>query len=192
MRYLSKTNSSRILAAGWQYTKKADRDAIREVLRTEQSNYCAYSEDHLGASRDVHVEHFDPRLKGTPADGYWNWYAVTAWMNQHKPHRIDEFEPMPQPHDPTLRQRVRYVGDCFEPCDENDVEVKNLIEFLGMNKREVVMDRCSHVAFVLDTQQKLGMPLDEFVEWLRRYPPNLRFITALEAALDCTLSVAAR
>jgi hypothetical protein len=190
MRYLSKTESSRVLAEGWQYARATDRPHIREALLTEQSRFCAYSERFIETLDAVDIEHFDPRLKDTDKDGYWNWYAVLHWMNQHKPHSIEKFEPLPKPYDLTLPKRLRYVGDIFMPCDEADVEASNLIEFLGWNKPEVVKDRRAHVDRVLDLKKKLDMPLNEFVSWLMTRPKDLSFVTALEVALDCRLVVA--
>lgn len=188
MRYLSKTESSRVLAEGWQYARANDRPQIRDALLEEQSHFCAYSERFIEHIDAVDIEHFDPRLKGTDRDSYWNWYAVLHWMNQHKARRIEANEPLPQPHDASLRVRIRYVDGFFFAVDDADIEATNLIRYLGFNKPEVWRDRKSHVRRILDLRDRLAMTPDEFVEWLCRDPKNLSFLSALEAELKCSLS----
>ena len=188
MRYLNKTESSRILTERWQYARAADRGPIRNELLAEQLGFCAYSERFIKKTDAVDIEHFDPRLKPTPQDSYWNWYAVLHWMNQHNARTIERFEPLPRPFDPTIRGRVRYVDGLFFPKDDDDIKVRNLIEFLGWNKQQVVNDRRKHVAKVLDLQRRLKLDsVAEFVEFLYSDPDNLSFATALEAALGCRL-----
>jgi hypothetical protein len=65
MRYLRKSSDTKVMISEWRYP--GDAVAIREELLCEQRGFCAYSEKHVGAIDETHVEHFDPRLKGTSA-----------------------------------------------------------------------------------------------------------------------------
>jgi hypothetical protein len=65
-----------------------DSEEARDALIGLQKGFCAYSERHLKPLDSVEVEHFDPRKKNTPADGFNNWHAVIRWMNAHKFRRI--------------------------------------------------------------------------------------------------------
>lgn len=67
MRYLRKSNKSRILAENWHYKRKKDRTKIRSKLLKEQHNFCAYSEYYI-QRRPIdadEIEHFDETKKNT-------------------------------------------------------------------------------------------------------------------------------
>jgi len=89
MRYLRKSKNSEVLEHGWRYSTKSHRPGITKALVAEQKGFCAYSERYKRETDEVHIEHFDPRKKNTQRDDYWNWYAVLAWCNHHKPYRIE-------------------------------------------------------------------------------------------------------
>ena len=76
---------------GLIYKKKSNRLKIRKILLKEQLGFCAYSERFISQIDKVDIEHFDPRLKLSDSDNYLNWYAVLAWMNEHKPKKIEPY-----------------------------------------------------------------------------------------------------
>lgn len=182
MRYLRKSNNSQVLANDWQYPK--DSKKIREELGYEQIGFCAYSERYMKRTDAVDVEHFDPRLKNTENDNYWNWYAVLSWMNKHKPRNIEPFEPILQPYSEEVRRRVHYQHGQFLVVNPDDQEALNLITYLGWNKPELAEDRRKHVKRIREVQQKLGGTQDEFFDFLLRDPDNLSFFSALNVELD--------
>lgn len=158
----------------------ADRKSACTVLINLQKGFCAYSERYLKPLDSVEVEHFDPRLKGTVADGIRNWHAVIRWMNAHKSRRIHDFEPLPDLGQWTSN-RVRYERGCFT-CDETDGETRNLIEFIGVNKPEVFEERANHVARIRRVGILCGN-IESLHELLSESPEDLSFPTALEAEL---------
>ncbi len=162
-----------------ELTYPNDRDKACAALIRLQKGFCAYSERYLKPLDSVEVEHFDPRKKNTSADGFHNWHAVIRWMNAHKYRRIDRFEPLPDLSTWTA-DRVSYERGLFV-CDVNDVETRNLIEFLGINKQEVFEERSNQVARLRRAQQKYGDSL--LRETLVESPEELSFPTAIQSEL---------
>jgi len=185
MRYLGKRADSIVASNAWRYPRDATK--IREALLSEQQGFCAYSERHVRKTDQTEVEHFDPRLKEQPEDGYGNWYAVLAWMNRHKCQGIERFEPMVRP-DSDLRARIRYVKGLFQPINAQDTEARNFIDFIGWNCRELFEDRQTYVKRIRDLIENLG------ADWadLCGDPAYCEFATALEAELGLKVPEAAR
>ena len=185
MRYLKKSRDSRILAAGWTDSDQDRREnrKIRDELLCEQQQFCAYSEKYVQPMESCDVEHFDPRLKHTPRDDYWNWYAILHWMNNHKP-KIERFFPLPVPHSPDLLGRIRYEAGQFLAVDPMDREADNLIRFLGWNRPELAKERNNHVSRVRTLRDTFLEGDDQaFLSYLREHPQELSFATALHAEL---------
>lgn len=162
---------------GLRYPKDRAK-AVATLVRLQQG-FCAYSERYLKPLDSIDLEHFDPRLKNTTADGFANWHAVIHWMNAHKARSIEKFEPLPDitgwdPH------RVWYVDGEFV-CDEGDLEAQNLIDFLGVNRKEVFDERANHIARIRSMRQKVGDTM--LFEILSESPEQLSFPTAIEAEL---------
>lgn len=181
MRYLRKSDPPEKVSPEWSYPKDAVR--IRSALIEEQRGFCAYSERFIRNTDSSDVEHFDPRLKGTPADTQKNWYAVLHWMNSHKPKKIEPYEPLLTPHSPDVSQRIRYSKGVFEIVNAGDQEAQNLITYLGWNRLEVCKDRQKHVNRIREIRELFDGSNAAFVEFLRVDPDNLSFATALEHEL---------
>lgn len=177
MKFLHKESGSLSDFMGFIYPK--DRTAAREALSRIQTNFCAYSERYLKPLDSVDVEHFDPRLKNTDSDNIYNWHAVIHWLNMRKSNRIENFEPLPDLQTWTY-DRVSYQNGFFV-CDATDVETKNLIEFLGVNRKEVYDERTKHVARIRRMMEKIGV--DELMDFLAESPDDLSFPTAIQSEL---------
>jgi hypothetical protein len=178
MNFLPKDSAKTERYSGLRYPQ--DRDEAVRALTALQKGYCAYSERYLKPLDSVELEHFDPREKNTEEDGFKNWHAVIRWMNAHKARRIENFEPLPEIETWTA-DRVRYEHGFFV-CDEEDIETKNLIDFLGVNRQEVFEERANHIARIRNMRQKVGVPM--LMEILSESPEQLSFPTAIEAELD--------
>jgi hypothetical protein len=180
MRYLRKRESSEVLERGWRYSSRSQRPQITRVLLAEQKGFCAYSERYRRETDEVHIEHFDPRKKNTEHDDYWNWFVVLAWFNHHKPYCIAEYEPLACPYDSDLPNRIGYEDGEFIPVSDDDVEARNLIEFLGWNSRELFDERANHIEHLREIREILQNER-EFVAYLNRNPRQLDFFTAIHA-----------
>jgi hypothetical protein len=192
MKFFGKLSDSEIRTSGWSYDRKADRPQIREALLFEQFGFCAYTEKVLGPTDGPEIEHYDPRLKSTPDDGYTNWYAVCHRVNQIKPKKLDaRFLPIiERPHETDLASRIQYVGDkgCFEPLDPDDVEAQNFLRFICVNETELVKERMAHVGRILDGFDAHHRDFAAFSRVLLNDKKLLSFISALETALGVELS----
>jgi hypothetical protein len=196
MKFFSKRPESEIPRRGLSYDRRSDRAQIRDLLSAEQEGFCAYSEKVLMPLDSKHIEHYDPRLKSTPRDGYENWYLVLGWMNEHKPKRLDErFLPLiERPHEVDLGSRIRYIAGFFEPTNPEDIEANNFLEFIGVNRPEVVKERVFHVERITQVLNHVyGGDFDQFSQQVLLLDRgNFHFITALEVELDRPLLPLAR
>jgi hypothetical protein len=177
MNFLRKESAQIAHNAELRYPK--DRDKSVEILIHLQKGFCAYSERYLKPLDSVELEHFDPRKKNTEMDGLANWHAVIRWMNAHKAISIEKFEPLPELGSWTT-DRVWYEHGLFV-CLEEDIEARNLIDFLGVNRQEVFEERANHIARIRNMRLKVG---DEMLlEILNEFPEQLSFPTAIQAEL---------
>ncbi len=192
MRFLKKKTISEILTKNWKYssTNPPRNKKIKEILLTEQSGFCAYSEVYIRPIDSCDVEHFDERLKNTSEDNYYNWYAVSHFFNSKKTNRkIKNFIPMLSPSFENISQKIKYEDSLFQPKEENDSETKNLIGFIGMNVPELVEYRNKFIAQKVRDRDDLNLSQDEFIFWLESNPENLSFISALESELGLSLRI---
>ena len=186
MKFLKKNIHSKIVEEGLAYRNPNQRNRIRQILKEEQKGFCAYSERYFTNTDSIHIEHFDPRIKNTDEDNYNNWYAVLAWMNEHKPKKIDKFLPILFPNSEDIKEKIEYYDGKFIPIDSADIESKHLIEFLGFNKYELYQDRANHIDRIKSIKS-LCENDEEFLHVLSNDLTNLSFLTALEAELNIEL-----
>jgi hypothetical protein len=187
MQYLSKLTDSKIVTESLTYGTAVEKGKIRAILIQEQSEFCAYSEVYIRSVDEVHIEHFDPRLKNTPKDNYKNWYGVLAKMNTNRPKKIGPYLPILHPSSEDLFKRIFYSDGIYQPFDLNDTEANNLIKFLDLNKQEVLEYREKHLKRIRNLRYLCG---DEeiFLRELRENKDNLSFATALQQELGIDVS----
>lgn len=186
MRFLNKREDSSILEQDLHYSKSSNRGLIREILKNEQSGFCAYSERYLKNTDSVDIEHFDGRLKGTEADGYLNWYSTLSWLNTHKPKKIDPYLPILHPSSKDLKARIKYDNGsgAYVPVNPTDQEAINLIAYLGFNKYELVEDRNKHISRIKELLILCNEDKAILKQILIADKDYLSFATALEAEFD--------
>jgi hypothetical protein len=187
MQYLSKLTDSKIVTENLTYRKTTERGKIRDILIQEQSEFCAYSEVYIRSVDEVHIEHFDPRLKNTINDNYQNWYGVLAKMNTNRPKKIEPYLPILHPSSEDLFKRIFYKDGIYQPFELDDTEANNLIKFLDLNKREVLEYREKHLKRIRKLKDLCGDE-DLFLEELRENKDNLSFATALKHELGIDVS----
>lgn len=183
MRFFDKCSNSRILQEAWVYPK--DRRKIAEALRQEQLGFCAYSEKVLTKTDAADIEHYDPRLKPEPTDGYENWYYVGTQLNRWKPRKVDDrFLPIHErPCLTDLSEKIDYRDGQFIPLDARDTKTRNFLRFIGANRPELFEERKRHIDRMIYVRETFGSDLAAFLNMLHNDRQKLSFLTALEAEL---------
>ena len=87
------------------------------------------------------------------------------------------------PYSDELSERIQYQHGMFVTTNSNDVEAQNLIELLRWNDPGLAETRDRHVSRIESLRAYFPDSDEEFVEFLRRDPANLSYISAVEAAL---------
>lgn len=150
MRKAQKNKDSEILINNLTYPK--DKGKILEFLKSEQSNFCAYTDERINASFSTDVEHFNPNIKETSEDNYFNWYAVSTKWNKIKgtknaKSRWERYQPLIQPNDENFESIIKFdLESCFYFSDHNDGQ--NLINYLHLNNDDLVEDRKKHLEII--------------------------------------------
>jgi hypothetical protein len=188
MKYLGKTSDSKIIQEDLKYSVPSQRGKIRQYLLEEQKGFCAYTERHVRENDSCHIEHFDDRRKGTLADSYDNWYAVLPWSNERKP-KIDKCLPVLAPGSAAVAARIRFDDSgLFVAVNEEDVEAKNLLKLIGINKPEVYRDRAKHVERIRSLTELCGADDALFFRKMAEHRDNLSYASALECVLGISLA----
>ena len=193
MRFLAKSERSTILTEGLVYRKRDNR-RLRELLLAEQRQYCAYTEQRLQQTDSVDVEHFDPRLKNTTDDDYWNYYAVLHHANQRKRRKERRYVDVDaaffasrflQEPAETFAMRVGYVAEdgVYEETRRGDTEAAEFIDYLGFNDPELHEVRSKHVARLRDLFRDADWGANQQTRWFRDHSEETSFVTAIEETL---------
>lgn len=194
MKFFAKRADSRWVAA--KYKEKGHNEALLAGLLAEQSGFCAYTERKVDDDHTCAVEHFDPSLKGTDRDGYLNYYAVLQKANQRKRRTEREHETAAFFRSRFFQQpcgfdaRIAYVPGEFvyEELVDDDDEAAAFIDYLGLSSEGRARVRRRHVERLKAIFKDAGYTASERLNFFRRYPSELDYITTLEAELDLDLS----
>lgn len=134
MRKALKVADSLILAQHLHYIpgNSNNNKQLSDALLKEQKNFCAYTDEYISRTDGRDVEHFNPKLKGTPQDNYYNWFVVKHQWNMEKSEKWEKFQPVLIPTSEDFENRVIYQnGDYI--ADAADVEACNLIKLLKLD-----------------------------------------------------------
>src|SRR5215210_5328298 len=135
MRKAVKNPVSKILTDNLKYVpgNSTNNKKIAEVLSKEQKKFCAYTDEYLSITDANDIEHFNPTLKGTSEDNYYNWFKVKHQWNKHKSNKWENFQAVLHPTAEDFEERIIYIeGDYFAKSD-SDIEAKNLISLLKLD-----------------------------------------------------------
>ncbi|MEZ4319035.1 MAG: hypothetical protein R3F61_16085 [Myxococcota bacterium] len=194
MRFLGKGANS--ATRTMRYRPGGHNERLLEQLLTDQCGFCAYSEAHVNPLHTAAVEHFDPALKGTDADGPLNWYGVLQKVNQRKrrSERLfdatllgDRWFQVPG----AVAERVVYdsADHMFFARNPDDAAAKALIDYLGFNHSEVVIERKAHVERLRSLFGLARLEGSAALDWLADHRAFLAFPSALEASLGLEVDV---
>lgn len=179
MRFLLKPDGVPDAFVGLRYGP--DSPEIRENLLSVQQTFCAYSEKYLKELDSVDIEHFDPRLKSTPGDGFRNWYAVVHKINGRRQRKVPPETVLPDPGTTGIQDRIKYEDGQFQAVESVDEEIEDLILFIRANDELTMRHRASHVSRIADLRR--WKTEEELNEYLLTHPEELSFPSALESEL---------
>jgi hypothetical protein len=187
MKFLSKNPSSPIYTQGTVYGHDSLKNrALRNALLKEQYGFCAYTERMVAPTDTVEVEHFNPAIKYH--DDYFNYYAVLPWANRSKLRKTYDGSLFFQNiHE--LQNRISYQDEEYHPSEENDLEARELIRFLGFNEEELWVQRKDHIGRLNVILECLcDSDKDQFYAYLAKHRQELSFPTAIEAEFNIDLT----
>ncbi len=178
---------SEIVVENLHYNNQKDRKKIEIILKKEQKGFCAYTEEQITVGYEVHIEHFNPTLKGTAADSYENWFLVSAEWNLKKGTRNadklwEKHQPILHPTDSSLSTRLVYF-DGYYFYHAEDTEAKNLIDFLHLNDQYLVAYRQKYIKSLKELVD-LGVDIKKH---LQRNPIAIQFPSAIAAEFNIQL-----
>lgn len=185
MRKITKSDKSEVVQKGLTYRVNGDNGKIAELLCEEQNSICAYTETYLGRTDKKDIEHFNPTLKGTSADGYDNWFLVKAQWNSEKASKWANYQPILLPTDTDFEERIIYSEGVYIAALQTDVEAMNLIRLLKLDDYGLATERYDYLENLKDTLACSGKKPQQFIDDLLVTRPSLvYFIRAVQEELN--------
>jgi len=191
MKFLSKNPNSAILQEGLTYKKgnAENNSLLKDKLKEEQKNFCAYTEKYLQPLESVEIEHFNPSIKYK--DDYFNYYAVIRRANLYKKdekfRNASFFETKFFQKKDDFNSRIKFKENIYYNVVESDTESIDFIEFLGLNHHDLYSQREKHVNRLLENFEKARFDKTQQFEYFREHLEELSFITAIEDKLGLNL-----
>ena len=188
MKRVKKEEDSLIIEEKLAYIK-GDNSRIAEILKREQNNICAYTEEYLGRADKAEIEHFNPTYKYTIDDGYQNWFLVKAQWNNEKGSKARwlKYQPLLHPTAQDFQKRILYENGLCVLADENDIEAGNLRSYLKLDDEELAKQRVYYIQRMKDDIALSELTSQEFVDWRLsspKYSGTIYYIRALEEELN--------
>lgn len=147
MRRAIKFPGSKIIAAKLSYipVNPTNNKKIAQILLEEQKGFCAYTDECFSRTDSKDVEHFNPTLKGTPADNYNNWFLVKHQWNKEKSYKWDVFQPVLHPTATDFEERVIYIDGDYVAGSDLDREAINVIALLQLDDLALADNRKKYI-----------------------------------------------
>lgn len=190
MRRIVKSENSK--ARYLVYKIAGDNSKIRNILFEEQKRICAYTETYFDRTSRKEIEHFNPSLKGTDKDNYYNYFLVKGQWNNEKGTTVrwQKFQPLLHPTHEEFEERVKYYNGTFV-WNEGDIEAKNLIKYLKLDDEDLAELRIGYIK----RQRKIindyynGDAKTYFSKLLKRHPEEVYFIRAIQEEFNIQLNL---
>ncbi len=196
MKFLGKNSDSEILRANITYRKNAapNNKRLKEMLLVEQMNFCAYTEKYIQETDSVDVEHFDASKKYE--DDYYNYYAVLRHANLVKIKKDNQYKnatflnTLFFQNEEEFKSRIEYLDDGFyEEIEEDDIEAKELIDFLGFNEHSLYEQRRKHLKRIEAIFTAAGYnTVEQRKHYFTIHKEELSFVTAIETQFNLDLT----
>ena len=188
MRRIEKKLDSLILREGLTY-KKGNNSRIANLLKIEQNNICAYTEEYFGRADKAEIEHFDPTLKLTSRDGYQNWFLIKAQWNNEKggETRWIKYQLLMHPTAHDFQDRIKYDGGHYVLMDADDVEASHTRSYLKLDDEELAKQRINYIFRLKEDISMSGLSSQEFIDYrlaMPTYRNSIYYIRAIEEELN--------
>jgi len=190
MRQIHKKANSPIKDLIYETGKSKNNTKIRETLLKEQHHICAYTETYLGRTSSRPIEHFDPTLKDTTKDGYYNYFICKDQWNNEKGSitRWNKFQPILQPTANDFNARIIFLDGNFH-ANQEDVSANNLIQYLKLNDFGLSKNRQRYIDRKRKEISWRGLsPQAFFDELIQEGPDHVYFIRAIEETFDVLIN----
>ncbi len=183
MKRIIKNRKSEVLKNNLQYSKSRQRKQIRQILKIEQEYFCAYTEERLTSAFSIDIEHFNPRLKKTSKDSYYNWFVISCIFNRYKSNKYKL--PIIHPTDFDIEKRIIYEKGYYKAFNETDEAAHNTIDLLSLNRIDIVDDRINYIESLKFLYE--NMSKTKFKEYLEKFPDKIKFRRAIETEFHIKL-----
>ena len=178
MKRVIKTDNSEIVKKNLRY-KNGDNSILRDLLKAEQNNICAYTENYLGRSYKTEIDHFNPNLKATENDNYYNYFAVSGQWNNEKGEKW--IEQIMHPTDEKFNERIVYENGDYKLANLEDTEAKNTFEILNLFDPDLADERKRYISRLKENIAALSIEPKLFIKvMLEKNPNEIYFIRAIE------------
>ena len=181
MRRIIKDDNSEIISQNLIYIEgnSTNNSRISKLLFKEQKGFCAYTEEYMGRADARDIEHFNPNIKGTNADGYQNWYLVKHLWNSEKASKWDQFQPVLLPTNPDFNTKILYDNGDYRVADSGDIESTSLINLIKLDDLILADERKRYIRRKKDEIGMYGLSQVDFFKVL--IEANINQISYLRA-----------
>lgn len=146
MRKVIKNPNSKIITDQLKYKSGSSTNKqISEILLQEQKSFCAYTDEYISRTDARDIEHFNPTLKNTTQDNYYNWFLVKHQWNKEKSYKWDMYQPILHPTAKDFEERIIYIDGDYFSKSESDIEVKNLVRLLKLDDLDLAKKRKKYI-----------------------------------------------
>lgn len=148
MRRAVKDPASAIITGNLNYisNNSTNNKRIVDILLGEQKMFCAYTDEYISRSDAKDIEHFNPTLKDTDQDNYYNWFVVKHQWNMEKSEKWDKFQPVLHPTALDFEERIVYIQGDYVVKRKDDIEAKNLSDLLKLDDIHLANNRKKYIA----------------------------------------------
>lgn len=191
MRRIVKSDASEIKTLGLSYTTESHKPRISQILKKEQFDLCAYTEERISPAFAKEIEHFNPHLKGTASDGYENWYLASSFWNKRKgtrnaKPRWDTHQTVVAPSDATIDNRFIYdasSGAIIE-SNSNDDEAKRTVKYLFLDDPDLSKDRLGYINRLQSLLDDWNGDIEKLKSYLKKHNNDIRYTKAVQTVFQ--------
>lgn len=183
MRKAIKYPDSEIIKNNLKYIpgNSANNKKIADILFIEQKKFCAYTDEYLGRADARDIDHFNPKLKNTEEDNYYNWFLAKNQWNKEKSSKWEKFQPILYPTADDFEKKITYVEGDFLPDVESNEHAKHLISLLKLNDAALADERKRYIKRKREEIKIFGQDETTFFSTLiTDDPPRVSYLRAIK------------